>query len=77
MYMRINDSQDGDKTRTAAHDCLGTAREAEGWREGERDGVRVRDLRSACMPELLADFKVAYATTEARLRVDVRMFSLT
>lgn len=28
------------------------------------------------MPELLADFKVAYATTEPRLRVDVRMFSL-
>lgn len=46
-------------------------------RGGERDGVSVRDLRSACMPELLADFKVAYATTEARLRLDVRMFSLT
>lgn len=28
------------------------------------------------MKELLADFKVAYATTEPRLRVDVRMFSL-
>lgn len=40
-------------------------------------GVSVRDLRNARMPELLADFKVAYATTEPRLRVDVRMFSLT
>lgn len=28
------------------------------------------------MPELLADFKVAYATTEPSVRVDVRMFSL-
>lgn len=36
--------------------------EREGWDSG--------------MKELLADFKVAYATTEPRLRVDVRMFSL-
>lgn len=48
-----------------------------GWRDRERGmGVSVRDLRNARMPELLADFKVAYATTEPRLCVDVRMFSL-
>lgn len=40
--------------------------------DGEREGW---DSVSE-MKELLADFKVAYATTEPRLRVDVRMFSL-